>query len=231
MVRTAIITIIFLLTCYKGMAQGPYSDPGRVAAWLSYDDNIKSKIKKQKEAQMILTAEHMLLQSEVEQLTKLKRELNGYLDDLHDVLMVAASIYGIYYEIRTTAKNIKELNDIIKESPTNVMAVAFSERKRHFYNDIITTALSMTKDIKTLCFNKDGKMSESDKIRVLAGIRPKLTMLNKQIKGISLVIKYTSLESLWNEMTGYSAHYTRRSHKEIAMQCQKNWMVNAKATR
>ena len=108
-------------------------DPGRVAAIELASDQAKKTIEAQEKAQLLMTTGHAWIKEEVETTTDFQREFNDYLARFHDVLSIAAEIYGIYYEVTQTSKCVKDVGQVLSESPTNALAVAFSTRRNVVY--------------------------------------------------------------------------------------------------
>ena len=92
--RYFILFIIVLLSSAKPAFAG--IDPGRVAAIELASDQAKKTLKSQEKAQLLMTTGHAWIKEEVEATTDFQREFNDYLDKFHDVLSIAAEIYGIY---------------------------------------------------------------------------------------------------------------------------------------
>ena len=88
-------------------------DPGRVAAIELASDQAKKTIESQEKAQLLMTTGHVWIKEEVEATTDFQREFNDYLDKFHDVLSIAAEIYGIYYEVTQTSKCVKDLGHVL----------------------------------------------------------------------------------------------------------------------
>ena len=97
-------------------------DPGRVAAIELASDQAKKTIESQEKAQLLMTTGHVWIKEEVEATTDFQREFNDYLDKFHDVLSIAAEIYGIYYEVTQTSKCVKDLGHVLADSPENALA-------------------------------------------------------------------------------------------------------------
>ena len=161
--RYFILFIIVLLLSAKPAFAG--IDPGRVAAIELASDQAKKALKSQEKAQLLMTTGHAWIKEEVEVTTDFQREFNDYLDKFHDVLSIAAEIYGIYYEVTQTSKNVKALGEVLSDSPSNALAVAFSTRRNVVYRNIVRTTLDVIMDIRKVCFEKS-KMTEEEKNKV-----------------------------------------------------------------
>lgn len=190
----------------------------------------KKTIDAQIKIQGLETAGHMWIISEVDATTAFQREFNSYLDMFHDVLSIGAEIYGIYYEVTKTSKNIQNLTEVVAESPSNILAVAFSTKRNIVYRNIVKTSLDIIMDIKKVCF-ESSKMTEQEKNNIISSIRPKLRTINKQLSALTLAIRYTSFMDVWNEVTNrYLRMDSTRKH-DIITRCRRDWWNNAKSVK
>ena len=177
-----------------------------------------------------MTTGHIWIQEEVEATTSFQREFNNYLDKFHDVLSIAAEIYGIYYEVTQTSKCVRDLNQILADRPENTLAVAFSTRRNVVYRYLVRSSLDIIMDIRKVCF-ESSKMTEQEKNKVLSNIRPKLRNINKQLRQLTLAIRYTSLTDIWNELMGRAYQLNPATKHDIITRCRREWWNNAKSIR
>ena len=226
--RYFILFIIVLLSSAKPAFAG--IDPGRVAAIELASDQAKKALKSQEKAQLLMTTGHAWIKEEVEATTDFQREFNDYLDKFHDVLSIAAEIYGIYYEVTQTSKNVKALGEVLSDSPSNALAVAFSTRRNVVYRNIVRTTLDVIMDIRKVCFEKS-KMTEEEKNKVISSIRPKLRTINKQLRQLTLTLRYTSFLDVWNELMGRAYYLNPATKHDIITRCRRQWWNNAKSVR
>lgn len=226
--RYFILFIIVLLLSTKPAFAG--IDPGRVAAIELASDQAKKALKSQEKAQLLMTTGHAWIKEEVEATTDFQREFNDYLDKFHDVLSIAAEIYGIYYEVTQTSKNVKALGEVLSESPSNALAVAFSTRRNVVYRNIVRTTLDVIMDIRKVCFEKS-KMTEEEKNKVISSIRPKLRTINKQLRQLTLTLRYTSFLDVWNELMDRAYYLNPATKHDIITRCRRQWWNNAKSVR
>ena len=226
--RYFILFIIVLLLSTKPAFAG--IDPGRVAAIELASDQAKKALKSQEKAQLLMTTGHAWIKEEVEATTDFQREFNDYLDKFHDVLSIAAEIYGIYYEVTQTSKNVKSLGEVLSDSPSNAMAVAFSTRRNVVYRNIVRTTLDVIMDIRKVCFEKS-KMTEEEKNKVISSIRPKLRTINKQLRQLTLTLRYTSFLDVWNELMDRAYYLNPATKHDIITRCRRQWWNNAKSVR
>lgn len=226
--RYFILFIIVLLSAIKPAFAG--IDPGRVAAIELASDQAKKTLKSQEKAQLLMTTGHAWIKEEVEATTDFQREFNDYLDKFHDVLSIAAEIYGIYYEVTQTSKNVKALGEVLSDSPSNALAVAFSTRRNVVYRNIVRTTLDVIMDIRKVCFEKS-KMTEEEKNKVISSIRPKLRTINKQLRQLTLTLRYTSFLDVWNELMDRAYYLNPATKHDIITRCRRQWWNNAKSVR
>ena len=226
--RYFILFIIVLLSAIKPAFAG--IDPGRVAAIELASDQAKKALKSQEKAQLLMTTGHAWIKEEVEATTDFQREFNDYLDKFHDVLSIAAEIYGIYYEVTQTSKNVKALGEVLSDSPSNALAVAFSTRRNVVYRNIVRTTLDVIMDIRKVCFEKS-KMTEEEKNKVISSIRPKLRTINKQLRQLTLTLRYTSFLDVWNELIDRAYYMNPATKHDIITRCRRQWWNNAKSVR
>ena len=203
-------------------------DPGRVAAIELASDQAKKTIKTQEKAQLLMTTGHIWTKEEVDATTSFQREFNDYLDKFHDVLSIAAEIYGIYYEVTQTSKCVKDLGQVLADSPENALAVAFSTRRNVVYRNIVKSSLEIIMDIKKVCF-ESSKMTEQEKNMVISSIRPKLRAYNKQLRQLTLALRYTSFLNVWNELIGRAYYLNPATKHDIITRCRRDWWNNAKS--
>ena len=204
-------------------------DVGREYVIRKASKQAKKTIEAQLKMQGLETAGHIWTKEEIEATTEFQREFNNYLDAFHNILTIAAEIYGVYYEVTKTSKHVSNLAEVVSSSPTNVLAVAFSTRRNVVYRNLIKSSLDIFMDIRKVCF-ENSKMTEQEKNKVISGIRPKLRKINHQLAQLTLALRYTSFLDVWNEI----AHRPRVSpatKAEIIRRCRREWWDNIKSVR
>lgn len=222
--RHALMAVVLLLCSTSAFAWGV--DPVRAAMIDQYSKQAKKTLEAQNRAQALMTTGHLWMQTEIEQTTDFQREFSNYLDRFHDILGFAAEIYGIYYEITQISKNVSDLNDVVASHPANALAVAFHTRRNAVYRNIIINGVNIVMDIKTLCFD-DSKMTEQEKNEMITNIRPKLRLMNKQLRALALAVKYTTFLDVWNEITDRANAYEGVDKRAIIERCMRDWKNNA----
>lgn len=224
--KVYLVTImsIMSLTTYAGI------DPGRVTAIELASTQAKKTIEAQEKAQLLMTTGHIWVKEEVEATTNFQKEFNNYLNKFHDVLSIAAEIYGIYHEVTQTSKCISDLGEVLADSPTNALAVAFSTHRNVVYRNLVRSSLDIIMDIRKVCF-ENSKMTEQEKNRILKSVRPKLRAVNKQLRQLTLTLRYTSFLDVWNELTERAYHLNPATKHDIITRCRRFWWNNAKSVR
>ena len=219
------IVLLFPLTAYS---QGV--DAVRAftidKASLQAEKTLKAQLKMQE----LETAGHIWVREEIEATTEFQREFNDYLDAFHNILQIAAEIYGVYYEVTKTSKHVKNLSEVVASSPSNVLAVAFSTRRNVVYRNLIKSSLDIFMDIRKVCI-ESSKMTEQEKNKVISAIRPKLRKINHQLGQLTLALRYTSFLDVWNEISHRSPKISREAKIEIIKRSRREWWDNAKSVR
>lgn len=205
-------------------------DLGRVAAIEMASSKAKKTLEAQMKMQGLETAGHIWTKEEIEATTEFQREFNDYLDSFHNILQIAAEIYGVYYEVTKTSKHVSNLAEVVASSPSNVLAVAFSARRNVVYRNLIKSSLDIFMDIRKVCF-ENSKMTEQEKDKVISGIRPKLRKINHQLAQLTLALRYTSFLDVWNEITERAYMINPATKHDIITRCRREWWNNAKSVR
>lgn len=221
-----ILTVMLSLTVHHPAFAIWGEDPVRAAMILKCSNQAKKALEAQNRAQMLMGTGHLWMESEIDATTNFQKEFNKYLDDFHDILGFAAEIYGIYYEITQLSKNVSELNKVVSDHPTNALAVAFHTRRNVVYRNIIINGVNIVMDIKTLCF-ENSKMTEKEKNEMLTAIRPKLRLMNRQLRALNMAIRYTTFLDVWNEITDRARAYEGVDKRAIIERCMRDWKNNA----
>ena len=221
MKRIYILILVGCLMAGRMYGQIPYTDPTRAATVLMFTEQSKKALNAQQRAQLVMSGMHIFMEEEVSATTDFQREFNEYLDQFNEVIQIAAEVYGIYHEVSQVAKNIKELNSIVSDTPANALAVAFSSKRNKIYTDLVMTSLDIAKDIHKVCFS-GAKMTEKERIKIILGMRPKLKKTNYQLRRMAMFIKYTTFLDVWNDIL--DKHYFKPANRqEIILRCQQRW--------
>lgn len=230
MKKEYIIAIIVVIALLLPQAVSAQIDIGRVRAIEKASLSADTLLKSQKKIQGLQTTGHIWTKEEIEATTNFQKQFNDYLDSFHNILSIAAEIYGVYYEVTKTAKHIKNISNELASGPTNAIAVAFSARRNVVYRNLIRSSLDIFMDIRKVCFEKS-KMTEQEKNKVVSSIRPKLHKINLQLAQLALTLRYTSFLDVWNEIVNRA--YTINPYKkhDIITRSRRDWINNAKSVR
>lgn len=224
----SIIIGIALLLPSGVKAQG--IDVGRVAAIELASSQAKKTLEAQIKMQGLETTGHIWTREEIEATTEFQKQFNDYLDAFHNILSIAAEIYGVYYEVTKTSKHVRNLAEVVSSSPSNVLAVAFSARRNVVYTNLIKSSLDIFMDIRKVCI-ESSKMTEQEKNKVISAIRPKLRKINHQLGQLTLALRYTSFLDVWNELTQRAYMINPATKHDIITRCRREWWNNAKSVR
>ena len=175
------------------------NDPVLAGMILLYTEKAEKTLKNQELAMMMQTTGHLWTKEEVEATADLQREFNTYLDSFRSILCYAAQIYGFYHEITLLTENMGGLIQQLEKNTTNALAVALSTNRNKIYREVILNSVEIVNDIRTVCLSKN-KMTEQQRLEIVFNIRPKLQVMNKKLKRLTIAVKYTSLNDVWLEI-------------------------------
>lgn len=222
--RKTILTILVMLLCIlKAAAQ---TDPTLAGMIVLYTDKAEKQLKSQEKVMLMQTTGHIWTKEEVEATTDFQRQFNDYLDSFRSVISYAAQIYGFYHEIGKLTENMGGLTRQLKKSPDNALAVALTPRRSSIYRELILGSVDIVNDIRQVCLS-DMKMTEKERIEIVFGIRPKLRLLNRNLRRLTLAVKYTSLSDVWREIDCRAKSYDVDKWK-ITDEAFERWRSNSK---
>lgn len=230
-VKRAISCIALMFLCLIIRAQnGP--DPVRALMFKQYANSAFKAIKAQENVQSINLGQHMMTKEEVTITTNLQKEFNEYLTNFDKILIYASEIYAIFYEVDQAIKNLKELQSITVQCPSNTLAVALSRSKNHIYEDVINNGIQVATDVSKLIpiskdKDKNAKMTEKERIECISNIRNSLRSMNYRLSKLSRLIRYTTLMDSWYELKG--TYHKPKSMLEICTNSRKRWQVKARS--
>lgn len=222
--RRAIFIIITLLCI--GVKVHAQIDPTLAGMVLIYTEKSKKTLKNQEKIMLLQTTGHIWTKEEVEAVTDLQREFNDYLDSFRSVISYAAQIYGFYHEITHLTENMGEFTGQLRKSPANAVAVALSTNRNKIYRELIYNSVEIVNDIRQVCLS-DNKMTEKQRMEIVFGIRPKLQLMNKKLRRLTMAVKYTSMGDVWAEIT--EREQPKANKAEIARSAMKRWKRSGKA--
>lgn len=195
--KRVILVMMLLLTINSIKAQ---NDPVLAGMILLYTEKAEKTLKNQELAMMMQTTGHLWTKEEVEATADLQREFNTYLDSFRSILCYAAQIYGFYHEITLLNENMGGLIQQLEKNTTNALAVALSTNRNKIYREVILNSVEIVNDIRTVCLSKT-KMTEQQRLEIVFNIRPKLQVMNKKLKRLTIAVKYTSMNDVWLEIS------------------------------
>lgn len=187
--KRVILVMMLLLSINSIKAQ---NDPVLAGMILLYTEKAEKTLKNQELAMMMQTTGHLWTKEEVEATADLQREFNTYLDSFRSILCYAAQIYGFYHEITLLTENMGGLIQQLEKNTTNALAVALSTNRNKIYREVILNSVEIVNDIRTVCLSKN-KMTEQQRLEIVFNIRPKLQVMNKKLKRLTIAVKYTSM--------------------------------------
>lgn len=194
--KRVIFVMMLLLSINSIKAQ---NDPVLAGMILLYTEKAEKTLKNQELAMMMQTTGHLWTKEEVEATADLQREFNTYLDSFRSILCYAAQIYGFYHEITLLTENMGGLIQQLEKNTTNALAVALSTNRNKIYREVILNSVEIVNDIRTVCLSKN-KMTEQQRLEIVFNIRPKLQVMNKKLKRLTIAVKYTSMNDVWLEI-------------------------------
>ena len=218
---------LFLLFpfCKQGFLHAQGQDPVLAGMIMAYTDKAKKELKQQEAMMLMETTGHIWIKDEVEGTTSLQKEFNNYLDQFHSIIAYAAQVYGFYHEIDMMTDNLGSFSDQLSAHPGNALAVALSSNRNKIYRDIIMNSLDIVNDVRQVCLS-DSKMTEKERIEVILGIRPKLRLMNQELRRLTIAVKYTSLADVWAEID-YNAR-GGADKMSVTRKCMERWKRNGR---
>lgn len=195
--KRVILVMMLLLSINSIKAQ---NDPVLAGMILLYTEKAEKTLKNQELAMMMQTTGHLWTKEEVEATADLQREFNTYLDSFRSILCYAAQIYGFYHEITLLTENMGGLIQQLDKNTTNALAVALSTNRNKIYREVILNSVEIVNDIRTVCLSEN-KMTEQQRLEIVFNIRPKLQVMNKKLKRLTIAVKYTSMNDVWLEIS------------------------------
>jgi len=223
MIRTALVILVLCIGICNGHAQ---TNPALAGMIVAYTDKAEKQLKAQEKVMLMQTTRHIWTKEEVEATTDFQRQFNDYLDSFRSVISYAAQIYGFYHEIGKLTENMDGLSRQLEKSPDNALAVALTPRRNSIYRELILGGIDIVNDIRLVCLS-DMKMTEKERIEILFGIRPKLRLLNRDLRRLTLAVKYTSLSDVWREIDCRARSYDVDKWK-ITDEAFERWRSNSK---
>ena len=207
-----------------------YTDPTRLAAYHDYVKRENSTLSGYIAAQAALIAAEKNVNQELASLNDYRTELDNYMKKVHDVITIAANVYGLFYEVSDLYKNYKSLAIAIAENSDNLVAVALSRQQSHTIEEMVTEMAGLVGDIRTV-LSKKKRMTEKERLQMLSNIRPKLKRLNIKLVRIEKMVRYYSFVQLWDELDARRHRFDRQSRRELILQRHRLWCDASKTNK
>ena len=214
--------ILFFIPTLTCLSQG--MDATLAAMITEYTKKAEKQYKSQQNMMFLETEGHLWIKEEVEGTTNLQREFNEYLSSFRSIICYAAQIYGFYHEIDKLVYNFGSLSDQFKNNTSNAFALALYSKRNKIYRDLILNSVDIVNDIRIVCLS-DNKMTEKERIEIVFKIRPKLQVINLQLRRLIRAIKYTSFSDIWGVIDEESRDEADK--QDISHKCLRRWRKNA----
>lgn len=222
-IRHTLMLGLLLVCSLQARAQ---IDPTLAGMVYLYTDKAEDQLKAQERAMLMQTTGHVWTREEVEGTTDIQRQFNDYLDSFRDIIGYAAQIYGFYHEVGILSETMGGLNRQLRNHAGNAIAVALTPRRNQLYRNLILGSVEIVNDIRQACLG-DTKMTEKQRAELVLGIRPKLKAMNRELRHLTLAVKYTSLADVWAEIDEGSRP-EKADKAEIARAAMRRWKRNGK---
>lgn len=226
MKKISLIFVFLVLASCLSVKAGV--DPARAVLIDRISAKGKNIVDTQMKTQALNTAGHVWLKEGIDDLNRFVDDYNQYLDSFHNVIVIAAETYGLYYEFKQTANQVVAIQDVIKKHPTNVLASVV--RKAPVYKDVILSTLNVLNDIRDV-YKRGSMMTEKERMKILSQARPKLHKLNRNLRQLEIAIRYSTFVDVWYDITGKAYIMNEAKKKDIIARSRRQWWVNAKSVR
>lgn len=221
-IKNHIVMMALMLICTLQLKA--QVDPTLAGMVYLYTEKAEDQLKAQERAMLLQTTGHIWTREEVEGTTDIQRKFNDYLDSFRDIISYAAQIYGFYHEVGRLTENMGSLNRQLRDHAGNAIAVALTPNRNRLYQDLILGSVEIVNDIRQVCLG-DTKMTEKQRIELVLGIRPKLKVMNRKLRHLTLAVKYTSLADVWATIDE-GARPQKADKAEIARAAMRKWKRN-----
>ncbi len=215
---TLLLFLLYFLT--EGYAQ---EDPGLAAQIIGWTTKARHELKMQEAAMTQETAGQVHMEEQWRETADIQRLYNEYLDSFRHIVVYAAQAYGFYQEVDKLVTNFQTLGRVIDDHPSGIFAGALSARRNQIYRDVLMNAIDIINDVRVICIS-DSKMTEKQRMMTVFSIRPKLLLMNQQIRRLIRVVKYSSFTDILIEI-----ELIERSSADkgaITRACLARWKAN-----
>lgn len=220
--RTRLCFFLFILLGLSALPLRAQPDPARAGAVVGATVATRKVMGAQTAAITATSGMYYDLDRKLKKINKFKKKYEEYLDSMQNMLAMAASIYGIYYECTQSVRNVAILKDIFKEQPTSVLAVALYPERNAVYMDMMTQSLDVVNDFYSIFVRKE-MAAEHDRYLRVERTRRKLRKYNDSMRRFCVYLSTTTLLDVWNKVLSKAERYQMRSHREVAEQALRDW--------
>lgn len=213
-IRASAVTLLLLCGAAESRAQFlPGDDATLFAQIMIMKGDLQSMYNAPTANLAVVAGSHEWLSLSLKKLNNCFTIYNNYLDTFRDKYSFAAEAYGMYVEVDLLVNNTTKLIDEIDKHPSNVGASMIS--KSDVYKQVIEKAYGVLEVLYNSTIGTK-KMKASERLEAFLQIRPDIATLNKDIKRLRYMVRYTSFEDLWNEITHYK---DKKSKEDIVREC------------
>lgn len=177
------------------------------------------------QAQYMEVEGQVFIGREVQATNEYLREVNNYLDTFHDVVSLAAEIYGTFLEVKRTKRLLGQVSSALSDAPTNAIAVLLTPNTSGLYGSIIQISVEAAQGIYNACISKK-KMTEQDRNKLLDEARMKIRKVNSDLAKLVIVLKYTTFEDIWFSVRTHVKYMNGERKHAIIERCYDNWKHN-----
>lgn len=222
MKRIVSVLLLALISVLRVPAQ---EDPILAGQILLWTEKAESELKAQERAMALETAGQIWMEEEWKKTARVQRIYNEYLDSFRDIVVYAAQVYGFYQEVDRLVESFDALGRVIDDHPDGIFAGALSARRNSIYRDVLMNAVDIVNDIRKVCMS-DARMTERDRVEMVFGIRPKLVKMNRQIRRLTRIAKYSTYTDILIEIELIQRRRTDKS--AIARACLAGWKLKGR---
>lgn len=233
-----LLCFVFIFVCKPTFGEG-LVDPGRAALYLKVTKAANTTIRLQNDAIIANSSGHATNALILNKENKLLREYDEYLKNVRKVLVLAANIYGLYYECDRCVGHLNETRHVLSNNPKNVVAVALTPLRRDIFKEVIDIGMEIVTDLSSLMPKKKTKNGKvifnyadlGDRIMAVSKLRKDVIKFNRRIMRLNMILKSTTFMDAWYAYIDRHDNYRTRSINEITTECLNVWADKARGGR
>lgn len=222
MKRIYLFLFLSLLSLVRVRAQ---EDPILAGQILLWTEKARAELKSQESAMALETAGQIWMEDEWHSTSEVLRLYNDYLVSFRDIVAYAAQVYGFYQEVDRIVDGFDELGRVIADHPSGFFAGALSTRRNTIYREVLMNAVDIVNDIRKVCMS-EARMTEKDRVDMVFAIRPKLVRMNRQIRRLTRITRYSTFTDILIEIELIERKGTDKS--AIARASLVRWKLNGR---